>query len=75
MAPVRAVRVGVRAAGHLWLFHHKPGRTDRQLAEIEADARQVFSRATTVARERAEFTLVKRRLLSGRGHWRRCGRA
>jgi dienelactone hydrolase len=43
-------------AEHLWLFHHKPGRTDQQLADIEAEARRVFP-ATTVARERAEFTL------------------
>jgi phosphoribosyl 1,2-cyclic phosphodiesterase len=43
-------------AGHLWLFHHQPGRTDSQLADIEADARRVFP-ATTVARERLEFTL------------------
>ena len=43
-------------AGHLWLFHHKPGRTDQELTEIEAGARRVFP-ATTVARERAEFTL------------------
>jgi ribonuclease BN (tRNA processing enzyme) len=43
-------------AGHLWLFHHKPGRTDQELAAIEAAARRVFP-ATTVAREGAEFTL------------------
>jgi phosphoribosyl 1,2-cyclic phosphodiesterase len=43
-------------AGHLWLFHHKPGRTDQDLVAIEADARRVFP-ATTVAREQAEFTL------------------
>ena len=43
-------------AGHLWLFHHKPGRTDPELTEIEAGARRVFP-ATTVARERAGFTL------------------
>ena len=41
-------------AGHLWLFHHKPGRTDAELAEIEARARRVFP-ATTVAREGAVF--------------------
>jgi phosphoribosyl 1,2-cyclic phosphodiesterase len=29
-------------AGRLWLFHHKPGRTDDQLAAIEAQARSVF---------------------------------
>lgn len=27
----------------LWLFHHKPGRTDVELTEIEADARRIFS--------------------------------
>jgi phosphoribosyl 1,2-cyclic phosphodiesterase len=43
-------------AGHLWLFHHNPGRTDPELAEIEACARDVFP-ATTAARERASFTL------------------
>jgi ribonuclease BN (tRNA processing enzyme) len=43
-------------AGHLWLFHHKPGRTDQELAAIEAGARRVFP-ATTVARERTGFTL------------------
>jgi phosphoribosyl 1,2-cyclic phosphodiesterase len=43
-------------AGHLWLFHHKPGRTDHELAEIEAAARRVFP-ATTAAREREGFTL------------------
>ena len=26
----------------LWLFHHKPGRTDIELTEIEADARKIF---------------------------------
>jgi phosphoribosyl 1,2-cyclic phosphodiesterase len=39
-------------AGHLWLFHHKPGRTDAELADMEARARRVFP-ATTVAREGA----------------------
>jgi phosphoribosyl 1,2-cyclic phosphodiesterase len=27
----------------LWLFHHKPGRTDIELTEIEADARKIFA--------------------------------
>lgn len=27
----------------LWLFHHKPGRTDYELTEIEADARKIFA--------------------------------
>jgi phosphoribosyl 1,2-cyclic phosphodiesterase len=43
-------------AGHLWLFHHKPGRTDQELVAIEAAARRVFP-ATTVAREGAGFTV------------------
>lgn len=29
--------------GRLWLFHHKPGRTDIELTEIEADARRIFA--------------------------------
>lgn len=37
-------------AGHLWLFHHKPGRGDSDIAEIERRARRVFP-ATTAARE------------------------
>jgi phosphoribosyl 1,2-cyclic phosphodiesterase len=41
-------------AGHLYLFHHKPGRTDRELETIEADAREVFH-ATTAAREGLAF--------------------
>jgi ribonuclease BN (tRNA processing enzyme) len=41
-------------AGHLWLFHHKPGRTDTDLDELGRRARQVFP-ATTVAREGASF--------------------
>ncbi|MQA29133.1 MAG: MBL fold metallo-hydrolase [Luteitalea sp.] len=41
-------------AGHLWLFHHKPGRPDAELAEVERRARRVFP-ATTVAREGAAF--------------------
>ena len=41
-------------AGQLWLFHHKPGRTDAELDDLEAQARTVFP-ATTVAREGAVF--------------------
>jgi phosphoribosyl 1,2-cyclic phosphodiesterase len=37
-------------AGHLWLFHHKPGRTDEELSHLEAGARQVFP-ATRAASE------------------------
>ncbi len=29
-------------AGHLWLFHHKPGRTDEELQTIEAETRLLF---------------------------------
>jgi phosphoribosyl 1,2-cyclic phosphodiesterase len=36
-------------AGGLWLFHHKPGRTDEQLVRIRADARRVFSAAETAS--------------------------
>jgi phosphoribosyl 1,2-cyclic phosphodiesterase len=37
-------------AGGLWLFHHKPGRTDEALVRIRADAQRVF-RATETASE------------------------
>lgn len=30
-------------AGRLWLFHHKPGRTDIEMLEIEMAARAVFA--------------------------------
>jgi phosphoribosyl 1,2-cyclic phosphodiesterase len=43
-------------AGHLYLFHHMPGRTDRELAAIELEARRVFP-ATSVAREGHTFTV------------------
>jgi ribonuclease BN (tRNA processing enzyme) len=43
-------------AGHLWLSHHRPGRTDAELAEIEAHARRVYP-ATRVAREGDTFQL------------------
>jgi phosphoribosyl 1,2-cyclic phosphodiesterase len=36
--------------GGLWLFHHKPGRTDEQLVRIRADARRIF-KATETASE------------------------
>lgn len=41
-------------AGHLWLFHHRPGRTDEEMAAIERRARQIFP-ATTAASEGASF--------------------
>ena len=40
--------------GHLWLFHHKPGRTDEAMAQIQARARHIFP-ATTAASEGASF--------------------
>jgi phosphoribosyl 1,2-cyclic phosphodiesterase len=36
--------------GRLWLFHHKPGRSDVELNIIESEARQIFAQ-TTAARE------------------------
>ncbi|HEX5476203.1 MAG TPA: MBL fold metallo-hydrolase [Vicinamibacterales bacterium] len=36
--------------GGLWLFHHKPGRTDQELVRIRSDARRVFP-ATETATE------------------------
>ncbi len=33
----------------LWLFHHKPGRTDTELCEIEAGARAIVAEATAAA--------------------------
>ena len=43
-------------AAHLWLFHHKPGRTDEELQAIEAEARQLFA-ATDAASEGDTFTV------------------
>jgi phosphoribosyl 1,2-cyclic phosphodiesterase len=37
-------------AGGLWLFHHKPGRSDEALVRIRADAQRIF-RATETAAE------------------------
>ena len=37
-------------AGGLWLFHHKPGRTDESLVRIRTDAQRIF-RATETASE------------------------
>jgi phosphoribosyl 1,2-cyclic phosphodiesterase len=36
--------------GGLWLFHHKPGRSDEELVRIRADAQRIF-RATETASE------------------------
>jgi phosphoribosyl 1,2-cyclic phosphodiesterase len=41
-------------AHQLWLFHHRPGRTDEELAAVEARAREVFA-ATTAAAEGDSF--------------------
>jgi phosphoribosyl 1,2-cyclic phosphodiesterase len=40
--------------GHLWLFHHKPGRSDQALADIRVEAQKVFA-ATDTASEETEF--------------------
>ncbi len=42
--------------GGLWLFHHKPGRSDEELVRITADARRVFA-ATEAAGERESLRL------------------
>ncbi len=35
--------------GGLWLFHHKPGRTDEDLVRIRADAKRIFAATETAA--------------------------
>jgi phosphoribosyl 1,2-cyclic phosphodiesterase len=42
--------------GHLWLFHHKPGRTDDELTRIVAETRRLFP-ATSAAREGLAFEI------------------
>ncbi len=42
--------------GHLWLFHHKPGRTDDEIQRIEANARHIFPR-TSAAKEGVSFEI------------------
>lgn len=42
--------------GRVWLFHHKPGRTDIDLMAIESQARLLFP-ATTAAKEGVEFEI------------------
>jgi len=42
--------------GHLWLFHHMPGRSDEALTEIEALAQAVFP-ATDAAAEGRRFSV------------------
>jgi phosphoribosyl 1,2-cyclic phosphodiesterase len=35
--------------GGLWLFHHKPGRTDAELVRIRSDARRIFPATETAS--------------------------
>ena len=42
--------------GQLWLFHHKPGRTDEELAEIATRAQEIFP-STSAASEGTSFDL------------------
>ena len=42
--------------GGLYLFHHKPGRTDQELVRVCTDARRIFS-ATETASEGDAFQL------------------
>lgn len=37
--------------GRLWLFHHKPGRTDQALADIRTEAQKVFANTQTASEE------------------------
>jgi phosphoribosyl 1,2-cyclic phosphodiesterase len=39
--------------GRLWLFHHKPGRSDRALEDIRLEARKVFAPTDTASEETA----------------------
>jgi phosphoribosyl 1,2-cyclic phosphodiesterase len=39
---------------HLWLFHHKPGRSDVEVSRIETQARRIFA-YTDAAREGVSF--------------------
>lgn len=48
-----AAAAGVK---QLWLFHHKPGRSDAALRDIEQQARRIFP-ATRLAAEGVEFTV------------------
>jgi phosphoribosyl 1,2-cyclic phosphodiesterase len=43
-------------ARHLWLFHHKPGRSDSEMRAIETGARTLFGE-TSAAREGDEFVV------------------
>jgi ribonuclease BN (tRNA processing enzyme) len=37
--------------GGLWLFHHKPGRSDQALADIRVEAQKIFARTDTASEE------------------------
>jgi phosphoribosyl 1,2-cyclic phosphodiesterase len=37
--------------GRLWLFHHKPGRSDRALEDIRGEARKIFAATETASEE------------------------
>lgn len=43
-------------AKQLWLFHHKPGRPDEEMTQIERAARGIFGE-TSAAKEGLEFTV------------------
>jgi phosphoribosyl 1,2-cyclic phosphodiesterase len=43
-------------AGHLWLFHHKPGRPDDEVRGFESAAREVF-RETSASKEGDSFVV------------------
>ena len=43
-------------AKHLWLFHHKPRRSDDEVTAIEAAARKIFPE-TRAAKEGDEFVV------------------
>ena len=47
-------------AGGLWLFHHKPGRTDEALVRIRLDAQRVFPRDRDRQRGRGPATVTWR---------------
>ena len=49
-----AAFAAANGVGRLWLFHHKPGRTDAELREIRDVARQTFP-ATEIAAEGVAF--------------------
>ena len=62
LAAVRGVRGGVRRRP-VWLFHHKPGRTDHEVAAIGGGGRKVF--AGDAPRERDHLRGVSEAPLPG----------